>query len=53
MTVIERLIQEIVQVYEELFEVIFIFRYPRDNDFLLDFKACSRFLDRHFVHNFC
>lgn len=52
MTVIERLIQEIAQVSKELFEVIFIFCYLRDNDFLLDFKACSRFLDRHFVHDF-
>ena len=52
MTVIERLIQEVAQVSKELFEVIFIFCYLRDNDFLLDFKACSRFLDRHFVHDF-
>ncbi len=53
MTVIEILIQEIDQVSKKLFEVIFIFRYSRDNDFLLDFKACSRFLDRHFMHDFC
>ena len=53
MTVIERLIQEIAQVSKELFEVIFVFYHLRDNDFLLDFKACSRFLNRHFVHNFC
>ena len=53
MTVREKLIQEIARVSKERFEVIFIFRYLRDNDFLLDFKACSRFLDRHFMHDFC